>query len=246
MILFRRALLFVGIAWSIAGAFQLLSNGGPWLLDRAVKASLIPDKLIAPRPRAVDCSAAVQGMPKRALDDAALRRTRAAAYQMGFNLGLVTGARNAGSKAAEPPSLREEQDRLALELGVPRPAVPPLEHLADALHEFTEYVAADPDCLGARLAAGYSPEHDALYRFGAFVGHSVPYRGMAPEAGPVFVPELRRYGLAAGLPEEVWRPLLAASHEKAGPRSWAEGFALANGVLAHLRGGGAADAPAGR
>jgi hypothetical protein len=65
---------------------------------------------------------------------------------------------------------------------------------------------------------------------------------MAPEAGPVFVPELRRYGLAAGLPEEVWRPLLAASHEKAGPRSWAEGFALANGVLAHLRGDGAADA----
>ena len=39
-----------------------------------------------------------------------------------------------------------------------------------------------------------------------------------------------------------WRPLLAASHEKAGPRSWAEGFALANGVLAHLRGDGAADA----
>ena len=243
MTLFRRALLFVGIAWSIAGAFQVLSRGGPWLLDRAVKASWIPESLVAPRPRAVDCSAAVQGMSKRALDDAALRRTRAEAYEMGFNLGLVTGARNAGSKAGEPPSLRAQQDRLALELAVPRPAVPPLRQLADALHEFGVYVAADPECIGARLAAGYSPQHDALYRFGAFVGHAVPYRGMAPEAGPLFVPELRRYALAAGLPEEVWQPLLSASSQKAGPQAWAEASAIADGILAHLRGDGAADAP---
>ena len=242
MAFFRRALLFVGIAWSIAGAFQVLSKGGPWLLDRAVKRGLVPESLVAPRPRAVDCSAAVQGMPKRALDDATLRSARIAAYRMGFNLGLYAGARSAGSKVEEPISLRQEQDQLALALAVPRPVAPPVRQLADALHAFTVHVAADPECIGARLAAGYSPEHDALFRFGAFVGHSVTYRGVAPEVGPVFVPELRRYGQAAGLPEDVWRPLLAASAEKAGPRAWAEGSAIADGILAHVRGEGAGGA----
>jgi hypothetical protein len=236
MAFFRRALLFVGIAWSIAGAFQLLTRGGPWLLDRAVKGGLVPDRLVAPRPRAVDCTAAVQGMAKRTLDDATLRSARVAAYQMGFNLGLFAGARSAGSKVAEPPSLRQEQDQLALALAVPRPVASDVRQLADALHEFAVHVAADPECIGARLAAGYSPEHDALFRFGAFVGHSVTYRGVAPEVGPIFVPELRRYGQAAGLPEEAWRPLVAVSAEKAGPRAWAEGSAIADRILAHVRG----------
>src|SRR4029453_8737766 len=121
MTFFRRVLLFVGIAWSIAGAFQLLSNGGPWLLDRAVKAAWIPDGLVAPRPHQhVDCSAAVQGMQTRALDETTLRRTRVAAYQLGFDLGLFSGARNSGSRVQEPPSLLQERDRLP-----PPPPVPP-------------------------------------------------------------------------------------------------------------------------
>jgi hypothetical protein len=241
MSLLRRALLFVGIAWSVAGAFQLVSNGGPWLLDRAVKAGWVPDWIVAPRPQPVDCSAAVQGMPKRELDATTLRQTRVAAYQLGYDLGLVTGARNAGLKVQEQPSLLQDLDRLARELAVPLPAIPPLRQLANALHEFEDYAAADSECIGARLAAGYSPQHDALYRFGAFVGHSVTYRGMAPEVGPLFVPAIRRYGQAAGLPDRVWRPLAEASSQKAGPQAWAEAFAIADGILAHLRGEGAAD-----
>jgi hypothetical protein len=244
MAILRRALLFVGIAWSIAAAFQLLSRGGPWLLDRAVKAAWVPDSLVAPRPEAVDCSAAVQAMAKRGLDEASLRSTRVGAYEMGFNLGLVRGARSTGARAEEPASLRQEQDQLAVALGVPRPVAPPVRQLAAALHEFTVYVAADPECIGARLAAGYSPEHDALYRFGAFVGHAVTYRGTAPEIGPVFVPEIRRYGQAAGVPEETWQPLLTASAEKAGPRAWAEGSAIAERIRARLHVDGAGDAHA--
>ena len=144
-------------------------------------------------------------------------------------------------RVQEPPSLLQERDRLARELAVPLPAIPPLRQLANALHEFEVYVAADPECIGARLSAGYTHEHDALYRFGAFVGHSVTYRGMAPEVGPLFVPALRRYGLAAGLPEQVWRPLAEASPQKAGPQAWAEASAIADGILAHLRGEGASD-----
>lgn len=237
MTLFRRVLLFVGIAWSIAGAFQLLYNGGPWLLARVVNADWVPRWLVDPRPhQAVDCSAAAQGMQTHALDETTLRRTRVAAYQLGFDLGLYSGARNSGSRVQEPPSLLQERDRLARELAVPLPAIPPLHRLADALNEFEAYVTQDPECIGARLSAGYTREHDALYRFGAFVGHSVTYRGMAPEIGPTFVPALRRYGQAAALPERVWRPLAEPSSQKAGPQAWAEGSAIADGILAHLRG----------
>ena len=106
MTLFRRVLLFVGIAWSIAGAFQLLSNGGPWLLYRAASAGWVPGWLMDPRvQQPVDCSGSVQGMQTRELDETTLRGTRVAAYQLGFDLGLYSGARNAGSRVQEPPSL---------------------------------------------------------------------------------------------------------------------------------------------
>src|SRR4029453_19651324 len=70
MSLSRRVLLFVGIAWSIAGAFQLLSNGGPWLLDRAVNAAWIPDWLGGPRPpQPGGWAAGVQGNRKAGLEE---------------------------------------------------------------------------------------------------------------------------------------------------------------------------------
>src|SRR5262245_37608188 len=107
MTFFRRALVFVGIAWSIAGASLLINNGGPWRLSGAANAGWVPECLL-PRVQQVDCSAAVQGMPKRALDDASLRSTRAGAYELGYNLGLVRGARSTGRNVEEPASLRQE------------------------------------------------------------------------------------------------------------------------------------------
>ena len=148
-----------------------------------------------------------QGMPQHELDDATRNRARVAAYELGFNLGLVTGARNAGAgDAADGATTREERDRLARELALPRPGIPPLRQLADALHEFEVYMIADPECIGARLERGYSREHDALYRFGAFVGHSLAYRGATPQLGPLFVADLRRYGQAAGPSERSVAP----------------------------------------
>lgn len=241
----RNALLFVVIAWSIAGAFQLLFWAGPWLVDRGVKAGWMPDGIVKPRPvQTVDCTAAVQGMPQRELDDATRNRARVAAYELGFNLGLVTGARNAGAgDAADGASTREERDRLARELALPRPGIPPLRQLVDALHEFEVYMIADPECIGARLERGYSREHDALYRFGAFVGHSLAYRGATPQLGPLFVADLRRYGQAAGLPEDVWRPLLEASSRRPGQEAWAEAATIAKNILAYLEAEAAAGDP---
>ena len=68
-------------------------------------------------------------------------------------------------------------------------------------------MAADPQCVGAALAEFYSPRDDALFRFAAFVGHNMIYRVRYSQLDPLFVPELRRYGRAAGLPESILAPL---------------------------------------
>src|SRR5262245_47573961 len=122
------------------------------------------------------------------------------------------------------------------------PGIPPLRQLVDALHEFEVYMIADPECIGARLERGYSREHDALYRFGAFVGHSLAYRGATPQLGPLFVADLRRYGQAAGLPDDVWRALLDAPSSKTAHEARARAATIARTILAHLQ----TEAPAGR
>ena len=87
----RNALLFVVIAWSIAGAFQLLFWAGPWLVDRGVKAGWMPDGIVKPRPvQTVDCTAAVQGMPQRE----AGRRDAEARTGRCLRAGLQPGARH--------------------------------------------------------------------------------------------------------------------------------------------------------
>lgn len=232
-----RALLFVAIVWSIAGAFQVLFYGFPWLLDRAVKDGWIADTLVTVKPlKPNDCVTQIQNTPQPALDATGLRRTRVAVYEVGFILGLATGARNAGAAGeADPAPSREARAALALELGLPIPEIPPLHRTADALREFEVHMAADPQCIGARLAKGFSVQHDALYRFGALAGHSMVYRSAAPQVGALFVPALRQYGKAAGLPEHVWRPLTDPPSGQPGPQAQAEARAVVGRIHAYLQ-----------
>jgi hypothetical protein len=244
-----RALLFVAIVWSIAGAFQLLFYGGPWLVDRAVRAGWIADSLVMPKPvQPTDCSAAIRDMPQPGPDALPPGRARMAAYQLGFNLGAATGGRNAGTAgAAALEQMQNTRAELAAELGVPTPEIPPVHRLADVLHEFEVNITADPQCIGARLAKRYSSRHDALYRFGAFAGHSVIYRSLAPELGVLFVPDLREFARAAGLPEDVWGALIEVTPGMSSAQAQAQALAAARRVDAFLAGEIAADgAPAQR
>jgi hypothetical protein len=56
----RRALLFVGVCWSLAAALLLLQDGWAELLNLAVAHGWLPDRLVmrGPPTVAVDCSAA--------------------------------------------------------------------------------------------------------------------------------------------------------------------------------------------
>jgi hypothetical protein len=227
----------VAIVWSVAGAFQLLLYGAPWLFDRAVNSGWLPDTAVISRPaRPTDCSVAVQDVPGGVLDRAALSQARVAAYELGLVVGLATGARNAGrADDADRGQLQDARRAFASQLGVPTPEIPTPRRIAEALHEFEVHMAGDPQCIGARLAKRYSDQHDALYRFGAFAGHSAVYRSAAPQLGVLFVADLRHYGKAAGLPEDAWRPLIEASSATPRAQAQAEARAALNRVGALLR-----------
>jgi hypothetical protein len=197
-----RVLSFLAIVWAIAGAFWSLFWGQIWLVDRVAQSDWVPGWMTASTVKPADCSAVVEGAPEARLGAASLKRTRRAAFEMGFALGATTALRNAGQ--VDTDQNRQARSAPASELGVPAPEMPRLQSASYALGEFRAHVTGDPQCIGALLAKLYSPRHDALYRFGAFVGHEVIYRVQLPELGPMFVPDLRRYGGAAGLPEEVW------------------------------------------
>jgi hypothetical protein len=233
----RRGLLFVAIVWSVAAAFQLLFYGIPWLLDRAVKSGWLADTFVIPRPaRPTDCSAAIRDVPQGAPDAATLSQARVAAYELGLVVGMATGARNAGMAGdGDQGQLQATRHALASQLGLPAPEIPTAHRMANALHDFEVHIATDPQCIGARLAKRYSDEHDALYRFGAFAGHSAVYRGAAPQLGALFVADLRHYGKAAGLPEDAWRPLIAAPSATPGAQAQAAARAAVGRIDSLLR-----------
>ncbi len=200
-----RGLSFVAIVWAIAGSFWVLFEGQTWLIDQMLRFDRIPDWVTASRVKPADCVAILARKPARPPDAATRKRARWAAWEMGLSLGMATALRDAG--ASDPEENRKARADYASAIGVPTPEVAPVRSPSHALSEFREHMAEDPQCVGAALAAFYSPRDDALYRFAAFVGHNMIYRARNPQFDPLFVPELRRYGRAAGLPDSVWAPL---------------------------------------
>jgi len=104
-------------------------------------------------------------------------------------------------------SILNEQRVIADALGVQPPVLPTIQHVANALHEFTQYVEVDPQKTALQLAQKYSEQHQFLYKFGAYCGYAMVFRSTAPELGAVFGPQIRRYGRLIGLPTETWEPL---------------------------------------
>ncbi len=102
-------------------------------------------------------------------------------------------------------------------LGIPPLALPQHRRSAYALREFAESLEEDPPCVAAAFQFRHTPRHAALYKFGATVGFVSTYRRMVPQLNDVLTPELRLYGSAAGIPAELYAPLLGPS--TAGPNA---------------------------
>jgi hypothetical protein len=203
-----RGLLFVGIVWSIAGAFLVLHFGQPELLDRLIQARWIPPELSIPliEPAASCTSRGANTLPDPAVklsDPAEIREVRYASWRLGINLGFAADFSN--FKAGRVAPFMQEAETLAA-------ALPKIQHLGSALHEFAVYLESDPQCVATRLTSRYGPSYGYLYKSGAVIGHATLYRaqGMTP-----FVPQIQSYGQLAGIPQELWLPMTQGT-----PASW--------------------------
>jgi len=211
-----RGLLFLGIVWSIAGAFLVLQNALPALFDAALMRGLVsPDLAVNSKLQEEAARRCAEPEPARAdrqatADAATLQRTRYAAFQMGFGFGTAAVARSSGAVQPEliAPVMQEVR-RQAMALGVPAPELPVSRHMATEVGEFADSLEADPQCTAARLTSRYTPAHGHLYKLGTVVGSSVPYCVKAQCTA--YAAQVRRYGQAAGVPERLWLPMAQGS-----------------------------------
>jgi hypothetical protein len=212
-----QALLFLGIVWSIAGAFLLLQDGLFAIMDRAIQYGLISPDLTfnrsAPDNVALHCPKLGGGPGDEQLvtNAAVLQRARSAAYQMGKSFGLAAGKAfsDQGVQSEKIAPVLAAVGVMANALGVPAPELPSIRHMSSALSEFAADLWADHQCTAGRLAGRFTPAHAELYRFGVAVGYSAFYciNGVCG----VLDTEMLRYGRDAGIPQQLWLPLARGS-----------------------------------
>jgi hypothetical protein len=220
-----RLLISVAIVWSIAGAFVALEIGLPELFGRAVAAGAVSDRMVMSGGLNADSSThcGPSSAPENPPAPNALRDARYFAWRLGHEIGWSAGLANAGqSDEASARSLAQWQ-AMAGNVGIPAPLVPRVRHAAKAMGEFELHIESDPQCTAARLSQIYGKRHGSTFKLGAYVGYAALLRMAVPDAPAVFVPYIRHYGEAAGVPQELLQPLLqdaldgvpgATTHEK--------------------------------
>jgi len=214
---FGRGLLFLTIVWSIAGVSVVLLQGLPELFVQAVAIGLIPpDSTVdrnLPKDAARRCGkpGAGEANGQIAVDAATLQRARYSAFRLGRDFGLAAGIAFAGmgGKPEQIAQLLQPIPGQAIALGVPAPELPVIRHMSSALVEFAYDLSKDRQCTGYRLASRYSPAHDHIYRFGVVIGYAATY--CVNDVCGVHGTEIRRYGQAAGIPEQLWLPMAHGS-----------------------------------
>ena len=213
-----RALLFLAVVWSIAGAFLALQLGLPELLGLAVSRGWVGAELVMPTPVTTDtasCSQDGAGLTQwpsmSASDPDVMAELRYATWVLGQRLGFAAGMVDAGLPPERLDPLLDEIATAARRLGLAPPRLPEIRSVANALHEFAVYVEADPECVAAGLTARYGPRLGHLYKFGAVIGHAIPYR--ANGIGAAFAPQIAVYGAGAGIPRDLWLPMTSESLE---------------------------------
>lgn len=208
-----RALIFLAIVWSIAGAFLALEIGLPALLAQVVQSRWIPDSLVLPDAAKLSAHCPKEHESRAKLDDQTLREVRYAAWYLGFEVGSLTGLDSMGRlDAAKLPESFERLKALAGGLNVPAPLLPEIGQSADALHEFTVHIETDPQCTAATLSQHYGEGERAIYKMSAYIGHSASRRIAFPEISAVlFLSEIRHHAKSANVPERLLQPLLQDS-----------------------------------
>ena len=224
----RRAAAFVAIVWAIAATFVVFQvialSGTDFALSRP---DLFGDLLL---PRTVSESTICE-RPDRA-------QTTSSARAEAFALGIVVGRAAIVSQFSAPDpqtgaALAVENLARALEVPSPGPFVP--VQLANANREFVDWIEADGSRTARQLAERYSSQTCHSYKLGGVWGYSEMVRMALPAERAVFGVEIRHYARQAGVPEQLWRPMLEPMSASAGSVELdASISALTTGILAFL------------
>ena len=229
----------VAVVWSIAGAFVALEIGLPELLSRAVMAGAIPDSMVMPSDANPDTSRCSPSSAPRPQSPSALKPPvdpRYLAWRLGFQVGFVAGLANAGRSDDGTARSLAEWQAIAADFGIPAPLLPRIRHTAKALGEFELHIESDPQCTAARLSQAYGQRYGSAFKLGAYVGFATVFRMALPEA-VVFVANIRHHGRSAGVPAELFQPLIEPVLDGVPGATTAEKFVAINERLdAHFKG----------
>jgi len=207
----RRTLVFLVVVWSIGAAFLALEASMTQLSWMGSSKSL-PANVVLPRQSKAayeHCQELVKGLPPPVQDANISRWARYFAWRLGYVLDSGDASLGSGvANRSEAEDALRQSLPVTTELGIPALALPQHGRSAYAMREFTVFLEEDTSCVAAALQFRYSPRHAALYKFGAAAGYAGVYRRLAPQLNDVLAPELRLYGSAAGIPENLYTPLL--------------------------------------
>jgi hypothetical protein len=207
----RRFLVFLAVVWSIGAAFLALEAGMTELSWFSSSRSLPANMVLPKQSQAAfaHCQEVVKSLPPPAQNVHIESQASYLVWKLGYMLGTADGSLTSGTanRAAVESVLRQSLPATSA-LAIPPVALPEHGRSAYALREFSVFLEEDTPCVAAALQFRRSPRHAALYKFGAAVGFASIYRRLAPGLGDVFAPEVRIYGSAAGIPAELYAPLL--------------------------------------
>src|ERR1051325_2377828 len=165
-----RVVLFLGIVWSIEGAFLALQNGLKDLLD-VIQVGVASSEIVGSPDANRHCKAPGEQVNAEAPVDRQLARLLA--FRMGVDFGLAGAA--TFSMADQPEIitrlLQQVRDRAGA-LAVPAPELPVIRHMATAVSEFVADLDSDTHCTAAELTNRYTPGHGHLYKLGVVVGYA--------------------------------------------------------------------------
>jgi hypothetical protein len=201
-----RIIRFLAIVWAIASAFWLLEKGTEYLFIAAMQS--LADQVWQPS-AATDCTLVVRDVAPVPRSEAISRSARFVTWSLGFETGFgrrTTEELGRASGRSRVPPVAE----MAGALGVPVPKLPDAQHLGRRLIEFGKHIDTDAQCIAAILSYRYSPQHGGTYQFASLFGYVYTIVHSTPEMlHDEFLPELRYYGRAAGIPQSLWVPIVS-------------------------------------
>jgi hypothetical protein len=207
-----RIIVFLAIVWSIAGAFVAVETLSVASFEFArVRRVVPPEMAISQQSPAAKshCEEVLKSMPPFRPAPDVQAQSRYLAWRLGQRLGLAGALLASEATPSAVSAVLSSTTETSKVMGLPQVTAPPPGLAANALRDFSLFLQEDPQCVAAALSAHYSPEHAALFRFGASVAIAAFYRQI-PEIGEVFGPEIETFGTGASISRSLWQPLLQA------------------------------------